>query len=90
MKKKEDQGSDADPVPDAIVSNLENIKAEDLRPLTVNQIKKVRVLIDEAIAKNEKLMSEAETKRNYALREVGNHLHESVPVDDDEVGLPTF
>jgi seryl-tRNA synthetase len=77
-------------VPDAIVSNLENIKAEDLRPLTVNQIKKVRVLIDEAIAKNEKLMSEAETKRNYALREVGNHLHESVPVDDDEVGLPTF
>jgi seryl-tRNA synthetase len=84
MKKKEDQGSDADPVPDATVSNLENIKAEDLRPLTVNQIKKVRVLIDEAIAKNEKLMSEAETKRNYALREVGNHLHESVPVDDDE------
>jgi seryl-tRNA synthetase len=83
MKKKEDQGGD-EPVPENIANNLEKIKGEDLRPLTVNQIKKVRVLIDEAIVKNEKLMQEAEVKRNYALREVGNHLHESVPVDDDE------
>lgn len=84
MKKKENQGSENEAVPETIVSNLENIKAEDLQALTVNQIKKIRVLIDEAITENEKLLLENETKRNQALREVGNHLHESCVISDDE------
>lgn len=45
---------------------------------------KVRVMIDEAIMKNEQALVAAEKTRSAALREVGNHLHESVPVDDDE------
>lgn len=44
----------------------------------------MRVLIDEAITKNEEALLTAEKTRSSALREVGNHLHESVPVDDDE------
>lgn len=44
----------------------------------------MRVLIDEAITKNEQGLLAAEKARSTALREVGNHLHESVPVDDDE------
>lgn len=44
----------------------------------------VRVLIDDAITKNEQALVSAEKARSAALREVGNHLHESVPVDDDE------
>lgn len=44
----------------------------------------MRLLIDEAITKNEQALVTAEKARSAALREVGNHLHESVPVDDDE------
>lgn len=44
----------------------------------------IRQLIDEAIVKNEQALVVAEKARSAALREVGNHLHESVPVDDDE------
>lgn len=42
------------------------------------------MLIDEAIATNEQGLLAAEKARSNALREVGNHLHSSVPVDDDE------
>lgn len=41
-------------------------------------------MIDEALAQNEKDMQVTEKERNNALREVGNHLHESVPVSNDE------
>lgn len=34
--------------------------------------------------KNDNELLQTEKDRNEALREVGNHLHESVPVDDDE------
>lgn len=44
----------------------------------------VRVLIDEAMVRNDQGLLAAEKARSEALREVGNHLHESVPVDDDE------
>ncbi|XP_057657576.1 serine--tRNA ligase, cytoplasmic [Diorhabda carinulata] len=84
MKKKEPQGDPSENVPQNIVSNLENLTLEVLQTITVNQIKKVRTLIDEAIVKNEKELIKTEKERNDALREVGNHLHESVPVDDDE------
>lgn len=33
---------------------------------------------------NEKNLSQCEKDRNNALREVGNHLHESVPISDNE------
>ncbi|XP_056638377.1 serine--tRNA ligase, cytoplasmic [Diorhabda sublineata] len=84
MKKKEPQGDPSEDVPQNIVTNLENLTLEVLQTITVNQIKKVRTLIDEAIVKNEKELIKTEKERNDALREVGNHLHESVPVDDDE------
>lgn len=41
-------------------------------------------LIDVAIAENENALLLTEKERNAALREVGNHLHDSVPVDADE------
>lgn len=53
--------------------------------LTVSQIKNVRTLIDRNIAKcNEEVVS-IEQLRNEKLFEVGNLLHESVPVSNDEV-----
>nr|XP_023018858.1 serine--tRNA ligase, cytoplasmic [Leptinotarsa decemlineata] len=84
MKKKEPQGDPADDIPGNIPSQLENLTLELLQPLTVNQIKKVRTLIDDAVVQNEHELSKTEKERNDALREVGNHLHDSVPVDDDE------
>ncbi|CAO1347412.1 unnamed protein product [Diamesa hyperborea] len=84
MKKKEPQGLESDSIPEEVSAKLETLTAEDLKPLTVNQIKKVRVLIEDAVLENEKQMNANEAARNLALREVGNHLHESVPLSNDE------
>lgn len=84
MKKKEPQGDESAAVPAEIQHELTELNAEKLGELSVNQIKKVRVLIDQAMVENERLLQEAEQTRNTALREVGNHLHESVPVSNDE------
>lgn len=58
-----------------------------LKPLTVTQLKKVSVLIDEAFQQNDLDLQKTETERNNALREIGNHLHHTVPVSNDEVGV---
>lgn len=83
MKKKEEAGAD-DPVPDQLVQKLENLKIEDLKPFTISQIKQIRTKIDEAIVENEKQLTVVESTRNSALREVGNWLHDSVPLSNDE------
>lgn len=83
MKKKEPIG-DSDVVPDEIANDLENLSSDRLKSLTVKQIKSIRALIDTAIQRNVENLSITESERNNALREVGNHLHESVPVNDDE------
>lgn len=83
MKKKENAGDD-ESVSDEIIKKLENLKIDDLKPLTIAQIKQIRTLIDDAIVENEKQLNKVETARNSALREVGNWLHDSVPVSNDE------
>lgn len=83
MKKKEAPGSE-DPVADEIIQKLEGLNIDDLKPLSVNQIKQLRLKIDEALIENEKQMLQVEATRKNALREVGNWLHESVPVSNDE------
>lgn len=83
MKKKEPIG-DSDVVPEEIANNLDSLVSNDLKPLTVKQIKSIRTLIDTAIQCNDENLSLTESERNSALREVGNHLHESVPVSNDE------
>ncbi|CAG9830764.1 unnamed protein product [Diabrotica balteata] len=84
MKKKEDQGSPTESLPENIIASFENLDLQGMQPLTVNQIKKIKTLIDEAIQSNEEALLRVEIERNSALKEVGNHLHESVPVDDNE------
>lgn len=92
LKAKEPQGDPAVELPAELAAAtaagggeaLAAITADQLRPLSVAQIKKVRVLIDAAVVDNERSLAEAERSRNTALREVGNHLHESVPVSNDE------
>lgn len=83
MKKKESIG-DSDDVSEEITNDLENLTSDRLKPLTVKQIKYIRTLIDVAIQRNDENLSTTIFERNNALREVGNHLHESVPVSDNE------
>lgn len=54
--------------------------------LTVTQIKKVRLLVDEAVEKSDKERIRLEAERFEYLREIGNLLHPSVPISNDEVG----
>merc|ERR1711990_1083823 len=75
MKRKEAQGDD---------DTLSNEITENLAPLTVFQIKKVRSLIDQAIADNQKDLLKHEKERDDLLRETGNWLHASVPISNDE------
>lgn len=44
----------------------------------------IRILIDEAILQTEEELEKVEQERNEALREIGNHLHDSVLVSDNE------
>lgn len=82
MKAKEPVG-DSSTLPDGFTLGDE-LAAETLKPLSVTQIKQVRVLIDEAMTQNETDLIATEKERNAALREVGNHLHPSVPISDNE------
>ncbi|XP_031627081.1 serine--tRNA ligase, cytoplasmic [Contarinia nasturtii] len=84
MKKKQEPGDENEPVPEDITSDLENVTGDRLKELTINQIKKARLLIDTALVNTEAKIVELESTRNTALREVGNHLHPSVPVSDNE------
>ncbi|KAL9893605.1 seryl-tRNA synthetase [Glossina fuscipes fuscipes] len=84
MKKREPLGDESDEIPTELQSPFTELNIEKLSELSVNQIKKVRLLIDQAMNENESLLQANEEKRNLALREVGNHLHESVPVSNDE------
>uniref|UniRef100_H3C7J6 Seryl-tRNA synthetase 1 n=1 Tax=Tetraodon nigroviridis TaxID=99883 RepID=H3C7J6_TETNG len=81
MKRKEAVGEDQS-VPEA-AQDLEALTAETLSSLSVSQIKQVRLLVDEAIGRTdgERLRLEAE---RFELREIGNLLHPSVPISNDE------
>lgn len=83
MKKKEPMGT-SDPVPKSILDGLESLKADSLKDLSINQIKNLRVVIDEKIEENKKDMENIEKARRMALCQIGNIVHESVPVSDDE------
>lgn len=84
MKRQEALGGEDLKVPLDIATNLENISHITLSELTVNQIKKVKILIDSSIEQNDEALVIAEKIRDGALREVGNHLHSSVPISDNE------
>uniref|UniRef100_H2ZBS2 Serine--tRNA ligase, cytoplasmic n=2 Tax=Ciona savignyi TaxID=51511 RepID=H2ZBS2_CIOSA len=82
MKNKEPVG-DNDALPTDFPA-LEELTSEVLAILTVCQIKKVRLMVEDATTKCDQRRIELEGIRMKNLREIGNHLHESVPVSNDE------
>lgn len=83
MKKKEALGDD-ETLPSEIGDNLSGLTKEQCEGLTVTQIKKIRVLIDEALVKNNQLLTSLAKERDDLLKEISNWLHPSVPVSNDE------
>jgi seryl-tRNA synthetase len=53
--------------------------------LTIKQIKRVSLFIDTEIEKTKENLIRIENERNSTLHEIGNLVHESVPVSNDEV-----
>ncbi|XP_026723062.1 cadherin EGF LAG seven-pass G-type receptor 2-like, partial [Athene cunicularia] len=82
MKKKEPVGTD-ESIPES-AQNLDELTIDVLGALQVSQIKKVRLLIDEAILKCDAERVRLEAERFESLREIGNLLHPSVPISNDE------
>ncbi|MBN3289121.1 SYSC protein, partial [Polypterus senegalus] len=82
MKKKEPAGED-DALPEN-AQNVDELTAEILSGLTVTQIKKIRILIDAAISEVDAERIKLEGERFEHLREIGNLLHPSVPISNDE------
>lgn len=78
-------------LPDGLEASMASMSltGDQLKPLSVNQIKKVSSLMDKAIAEANKKLDETEKERNAGLREMGNHLHPSVHVSDNEVNFMT-
>lgn len=83
MKKKEPQGDDEN-LPADVTNDLNGLNSDKLRELSVVQIKNLNKIIEQEIHKNSQNLITIENERNEALKEMGNILHPSVPVTDDE------
>lgn len=68
---------------------MESLSAEQLDALSVVQIREVLKLIEANMAQCNESRVQTEAERGEALKEIGNMLHESVPVSNDEVGIFT-
>uniref|UniRef100_A0A1B6HL33 serine--tRNA ligase n=2 Tax=Homalodisca liturata TaxID=320908 RepID=A0A1B6HL33_9HEMI len=79
-QKKEPMGEDD--LPPSIT--VANITPEVMKTLSINQIKKFRAVLDKAIIDNEANVATVELARNAALSEIGNMLHDSVPISNNE------
>ncbi len=83
MKNKEPQGED-DSLPANVTESLLELTAEKLKELKVVQLKNLSKHVDQEIEKNKEKLGAVESERNEALKEMGNILHPSVPVTDNE------
>lgn len=83
MQKKEAPGESE--VPAEVSSNLSDLDKDKLTALSVNQIKNAKIMIDVKQKETEKEMVRLEQLRHESLVKIGNLLHPSVPVSNDEV-----
>jgi len=86
MKAKEAVGDASPPLPAGLenVEILQDLNPEKMKQYTVNEIKVIRGVIDENMKKCDTERVELEKTRHSSLFEIGNWLHESVVVSNDE------
>lgn len=68
-----------------VVESKADDSGVDPQALTVTQIKKVRQLVEEATEKTDSERVKLEAERFEYQRDIGNLLHKSVPISNDEV-----
>ena len=88
MKKKEPQG-DSDLYPEHLdnllkLENANNKDPVDLTACSVRQIKAFKLKIEETIKSTEENCKSTQKSRDQMLREIGNIVHSSVPIHNDE------
>lgn len=82
-KAKEADGEDL-PLPEVLTASPVEVKAEELKALSVLQLKSYGRFVGEVIEKNEQVIDQLKTERDNLLREVGNILHKDVVISDNE------
>ena len=55
-----------------------------IQPLTVRQIKALKKVLDEKVAETQKTMEKLEYDRDFTRAQIGNLIHDSVVVSDNE------
>lgn len=83
MKAKEAPGEDAT-LPEAVTGDLQALTGEQMKALSIVQLKELVKRLAAEMEKCSATLLAVETARNEALKEMGNMLHESVPVTDNE------
>uniref|UniRef100_A0A914HEN5 serine--tRNA ligase n=1 Tax=Globodera rostochiensis TaxID=31243 RepID=A0A914HEN5_GLORO len=83
MKRKEKVGG-SDAIPEGLIKSFAELKMDDIKDLTIPQIKAVKGTVDGEVAKTKLRMESLETERNEHLSKIGNLLHQSVPISDNE------
>lgn len=83
MKKKEPQG-DSDEIPAEVLAKMSDLRADELREMTVMQIKALVLRISQEMKSNEEAMTACEKERYALVTMIGNVLHPSVPVHNNE------
>jgi seryl-tRNA synthetase len=87
-EKKKSKVPDGDdiPIPDSIMGKASegHLTKDELRELNPAQLKSLSKWCSERVVKLNKEAEEAETKRDALLINIGNIVHESVPVEIDE------
>ncbi|XP_064398741.1 serine--tRNA ligase, cytoplasmic-like [Halichondria panicea] len=83
-KKNKEPDGDTETLPEDFSQKLDTLTVEDLSPLTVLQIKQVQKLIEERNEKAKEEIKVCEEERHRYLVLIGNIVHPSVPVSNDE------
>ncbi|XP_065178563.1 serine--tRNA ligase, cytoplasmic-like [Sycon ciliatum] len=83
-KKNKEADGDTDSLTDELVEKLESLTVESMAPLCVKQIKRLSTLLDQAIVRCNEERIETERIRDSYVTQVGNLVHPSVPVSDNE------
>ena len=81
MKKKDEGPTEKSLEIPKLIDQISDMKLDGY---TIEQIKEIVNRIAEEIEKNDRLLIETDEQRYGALREMGNWLHESVPISNDE------
>ncbi|OQV16059.1 Serine--tRNA ligase, cytoplasmic [Hypsibius exemplaris] len=83
-KNSEPQADTGDALPASLVLELEQMNIESIKALSTVQIKTLGATIDAKIAALAKDMENLDEQRNESLRKIGNLLHETCVISDNE------